>query len=452
MKKFIHVKEYSLQFKRIILIITALIILLSFFMVYNTNKLNAYNQKSMELSKLYMRYTDITTQFTFGSDILTEQVRIFAETGNVEYIYGYFNEAKVDMHRDTAIRELEEIVSDTNMQAIIEQSMQESINLMNREYYSMKLAAYGYNIPDTEIPFKEISSVVLSEEDLALSPEEAKSKARHMLFDEVYSGSKHKIKTGVGDFLNKTLSDSETEYDKLTRTIDYYSNLQRILIEFAFALFMLRMCFLYFFVVHPIVEASKKIKNNLPIKMPAFLSEMRELGFAYNNLRDKNEELVGRLKVFAERDSLTGIGNRLAYDTYTGLLKKRGGKVLMFVFDVNRLRETNNEKGHAAGDKLLSNAASCIVRVFGNVSGDNCFRIGGDEFVAYVEGKTYEDAQKYIDAFDEECNDGNVSVSVGYSYAENISAVSEQKMFSTADERMYKKKDIMHNETSDNKK
>ncbi len=164
------------------------------------------------------------------------------------------------------------------------------------------------------------------------------------------------------------------------------------------------------------------------------------MGYAYNNLRTKNTELMEKLRLIAEKDALTTLGNRLAYNTYSAKLQRENCKVLMFLFDVNNLRAKNNEEGHSAGDKLLIDAAKCIMNVFGNSVQDNCFRIGGDEFVAFIKGEAEEKAQIYIDDFEKECEKHGIGVSVGYSYAEQISDVSAHDMFNLADQMMYKKK------------
>ncbi len=440
MNKHFSVKEYKMRLRGIIIFIMSIIVLLCIIMTVNTVRMNSYANQSIELSKAHMQYNDIASKLTLGSDILTEQVRLFAETGKTKYIYEYFEEAKVLKHRDKAIKELKEILPTGKEKHMIEKSMEESNKLMEREFYSMKLAAYGYGLPPNDIPFKEVTDVELTEEDTALSPEEAKLKAREMLFDEIYLESKRKIKSGASDFLDKMLGDSENEYFILSKKVENYLKIQTVIIALFFLFMVTTMLFKFFYVVNPIIEASKNIKNGLPINMPVFLTEMDSMGSAYNSLRTKNAELMEKFRVVAEIDALTNLGNRLAYNTYNESLKKKGGRVLMFLFDVNKLREKNNTEGHAAGDRLLVDTSICIKNVFADAAGNNCFRIGGDEFVAYVCGEPAEKAQAYIDEFEKECEKYGIGVSVGYSYAENISAVSEKRLFSTADERMYRKK------------
>ena len=50
--------------------------------------------------------------------------------------------------------------------------------------------------------------------------------------------------------------------------------------------------------------------------------------------------------------------------------------------DVNGLHELNNTSGHEKGDQMLQTVALELQGRFGR---DNCYRTGGDEFVAFVQ-------------------------------------------------------------------
>ena len=74
--------KMSLQIGNLIMI--SVILLLCLLLAVNTIQLSSYNKKCLELSEYHMTYTDIAMQLNLGSDILTEQDRSFAATGNVE--------------------------------------------------------------------------------------------------------------------------------------------------------------------------------------------------------------------------------------------------------------------------------------------------------------------------------------------------------------------------------
>lgn len=87
--------------------------------------------------------------------------------------------------------------------------------------------------------------------------------------------------------------------------------------------------------------------------------------------------LVERLERAGYRDRLTGLGSRNAlYDSVEGGKKAKSLGILYA--DVTGLKAANDTYGHDAGDSLLIHTASLLARICGS---ENCFRVGGDEFM-----------------------------------------------------------------------
>ena len=110
-------------------------------------------------------------------------------------------------------------------------------------------------------------------------------------------------------------------------------------------------------------------------------------------------------------------------------------------FDVNGLKRTNDVYGHSAGDELLKSACSLICETY---SHSPVFRIGGDEFVAILNGKDYgireELFRKFGDIIVNNIKEGKVVVAHGMSEylcgEDNVI----QDVFDRADELMYERK------------
>jgi diguanylate cyclase (GGDEF)-like protein/PAS domain S-box-containing protein len=93
--------------------------------------------------------------------------------------------------------------------------------------------------------------------------------------------------------------------------------------------------------------------------------------------------LEAELRALSFRDPVTGLYSRLYLDVEIERLDaSRQFPVSCFVFDVDFLKEVNDEHGHAAGDQHLRRAADLLRSCFR--SEDLVARTGGDEFVAVV--------------------------------------------------------------------
>lgn len=109
--------------------------------------------------------------------------------------------------------------------------------------------------------------------------------------------------------------------------------------------------------------------------------------------------VVGRLLRLMRTDALTGVLNRLALeDTGRRLVAeatRRGRPLSLAVIDLDDLRVVNNTLGHAAGDALLVRAAR---RWVDGLPDAMVGRVGGDEFVLLLPGRSAADADRQLAA------------------------------------------------------
>jgi predicted signal transduction protein with EAL and GGDEF domain len=96
--------------------------------------------------------------------------------------------------------------------------------------------------------------------------------------------------------------------------------------------------------------------------------------------------MMERTIKYAYIDALTGIGNRRSYEESIVKEKAYSGirHLAIVAFDVNYLKESNDNLGHKAGDELLIATANIIKKHLSEGTGANIFRTGGDEFCAIV--------------------------------------------------------------------
>ncbi|HZP10750.1 GGDEF domain-containing protein [Methyloceanibacter sp.] len=83
------------------------------------------------------------------------------------------------------------------------------------------------------------------------------------------------------------------------------------------------------------------------------------------------------------RDALTGLRNRLgAIDAVKTLLARRAKSYAALLIDIDGLKIINDTRGHATGDAVIALIAEAIR---GSIrEGDECARIGGDEFFVFA--------------------------------------------------------------------
>ena len=151
-----------------------------------------------------------------------------------------------------------------------------------------------------------------------------------------------------------------------------------------------------------------------------------------------------RLETLATTDSLTGASNRRAFDERLaeaqGRSERSGSQLSLVLFDVDRLKEINDEHGHLAGDKTLRHISDVVREVTRPTA--TFARWGGDEFALLVESDS-EGARQVVERVRDrithpEQESTATTVSVGIATYE--SGESLQSLLRRADQALYRSK------------
>ena len=165
---------------------------------------------------------------------------------------------------------------------------------------------------------------------------------------------------------------------------------------------------------------------------------------AHVRQEEEYERRLAQAQREANLDVLTGVKNRHAYlETEERLdsqiAEHRVSDFAIVILDVNDLKKINDTVGHKAGDLYLRDACRIICGIFKH---SPVFRIGGDEFVAVIQGADYECIEELIgkmkDHNTKAIQTGGIVIACGMSKYDGDANVA--LVFDRADQKMYENK------------
>lgn len=147
-------------------------------------------------------------------------------------------------------------------------------------------------------------------------------------------------------------------------------------------------------------------------------------------------------------DYLTGLLNRNSFQSNVPEYARLQSVPLACIYiDANGLHELNNSAGHAEGDRMLRDIAGTLKREFGE---EHSYRIGGDEFVIFVVGKTEEEVVQRLERVERDIEAKGYHVSCGMGWSAGETPV--QKLISEAEQRMYDAKSRYYQQTGNDRR
>lgn len=168
--------------------------------------------------------------------------------------------------------------------------------------------------------------------------------------------------------------------------------------------------------------------------------------FVVIEARIEGSRQLGMVMTVAYKDSLTSVRNVNSYTEFKENIEVniRNGKIREFavvVFDLNDLKYVNDNLGHEAGDKYIKDGCTLICKTFTH---SPVFRIGGDEFAAFLTNEDYNNRDELIYEFNSQVEDnltnGGAVVSAGISVYDAEKDSGYDEVFARADVLMYDRK------------
>ena len=378
-----------------------------------------------------------------GSDYLTDRVRCFVVTGELEYLQDFFEELNVTRRRDQALDDLEELLEGNGGSAYtnLATALSLSNELVDREYEAMQLILEARDYPAESIP-PELASMALSAEDMAMTPEEQVSKAQNLVFDNTYMHYKDRIRENVNLCTQELIRSASLELETASAQMAMHVNLQTCLTVAFLILVLLIVWFINSQVRRPLSHMVEQMRRQEVLE-PGGAEELQFVTRTYNKILDENREARERLSHEASHDRLTGLFNRGAYEMM--LESVDTDHMALILVDVDYFKTVNDTFGHDVGDRVLKRVVEILKQSFRSV--DVICRIGGDEFVVIMtraDSSMRDLVKSKIDRANYQLQHPAddlppVSLSVGVAFADRDNARGD--IFKDADTALYRVKE-----------
>ena len=192
--------------------------------------------------------------------------------------------------------------------------------------------------------------------------------------------------------------------------------------------------------LHTAVEKAKKGDYKHKLK-PKYDDEIGDLTKEFSEMINAIAEKNRVISAMAYIDGLTGVKNNVAYrdaeKRINDSIKNGTAKFAVAMLDVDKLKMINDNLGHETGDQTIVGSCYTLCKGF---SHSPVFRVGGDEFVAIIEGEDYENRREIYEKLrnnEIKVRNTKYEFSIGMATYEPNSDKSFKDVFNRADQEMY---------------
>ncbi len=198
----------------------------------------------------------------------------------------------------------------------------------------------------------------------------------------------------------------------------------------------------------PCVYGLDKSGNEIPLSISIANMDLDNERYSIAVMRDIGElqSEITEITFMAETDVLTGLGNRVQLSHALEAAIEKNSQFSLLYLDLEKFKPINDQHGHEVGDRVLQIVAKRLQALIR--SQDLAVRIGGDEFVLFLDGMVDAEileqrAMAVANSIKRPFHVGELSGVVGV----NIGGAqyprdgnSEQALLNAADQNMYRAK------------
>ena len=424
----VSLRRFSFLMLFVSLVIMAILLVTTF------RTVNAFHNLS-EATNDYIELAAAADNLMEASDYLTEEVQRYTVICDRTHLENYFREAEEDRRREQALTVMFKNVPNSPALGQLQAAMNESMELMKREYYAMRLVLDASGSDDIPEVLKDVE---LDAEDRALTPEEKIDKASLLTHDSGYYTQKSRIRADMQecvDTLKKSTQQVREEMEVRTRRS----------LTWMIVLIVLQSICVFKFLwittrlgVRPLLSAVTHIRRDEQLPVTG-AQEFRYLADTYNKMYHTYKKNIESLSFKASHDGLTGVYNRAGYELIKDSVDL--ATTALLILDVNFFKEINDTSGHETGDEALKKVGRVLTENFRSV--DYICRIGGDEFTVFMvnlKDSPEELIRRKVDQINEalaDTSDGSPAVSMSVGIAIGDGETDSQELFRRADTALY---------------
>ena len=333
----------------------------------------------LEATSNQSRYIDCSAAISdlqAASDDLTTQARMFVVTGRREYLDAYINELVVNNKRGKSVDVLEANLTE-NQEAVSElkKALGASNTLAQKELAAMRLVAEYYKLDD--LP-QEVATADISQLQTEPQGEARLEAAQELVLGEDYDATKKEVLANVKASSLALLAQLNADLDESKNSIQALLFQLRVVVALLLCIIMVFVLALFMYVLKPLGQYVERLNNGDALE-PDGAYELHYLANAYNAIYEDNNERIEHLREHAEHDSLTGISNRVGYDSF---LATHTRNIALLLIDIDGFREFNNVYGNDTGDAVLVKLGEALSAAFRST--DFPCRIEGDLFAVVM--------------------------------------------------------------------
>lgn len=337
-------------------------------------------QRMERASDRYIEAQMAASNMESGSDYLTDRVRCFVVTGEMDYLEDFIEEVEVNRTRDKAVESLESLLGKDEDSALknLNTALDLSNELIEYEHKAMRLILETGDYDMSQVP-ESIADLPLTREEKKMSKVELEKAAQTLVFDNNYMHYKDKIRENVRLCTQELIRSSSHELEQASARLALLVNIQSLMTVLFLLMVLAIVVIITRMIRIPLTNMVQKMQSQETIP-PTGVEELRFVTRIYNQILTENQEAREKLSHEASHDALTGLFNRGAYDL---LMESADTEhMALLLIDVDYFKQVNDTYGHAVGDRVLKRVADLLRTSFRSV--DILCRIGGDEFAVVM--------------------------------------------------------------------